>query len=65
MPPDLSGGSHRNPLLAVQREADPSLPSRTAAGKLPHQYSGIIAWISPEASARAFHYLVATEITAH
>ena len=34
----------------IQREADPSFPSRTAAGKLPHQYSWIIAWISPEAS---------------
>lgn len=34
----------------IQREADPSLPSHTAAGKLPHQYSRIIAWISPEAS---------------
>lgn len=34
----------------IQREADPSLPSPTAAGKLPHQHSWILAWISPEAS---------------
>ena len=40
----------QKPSARDPEEADPSFPSRTAAGKLPHQYSWIIAWISPEAS---------------